>query len=101
MSDEKNISLGHNTGPEALREYGERLHRLLVEHMSLSADIRELGAEIAAAGFNYRALKKVVKARISESDGKTKPMETLREESGDLPVYLDVLAPEQQAEAAE
>ncbi len=89
-----------NGSTEALKAMFERLYRLEGERVSLSADIKELGAEITSAGFSHRVLKRLVKAKLAADNGKQKPLQILREDAGDLALYLDVLAPEQ-AEAAE
>ena len=85
---------------EALKGLFERLVRLESERVSLSADIKELGAEITSAGFSHRALKRLAKAQMDADAGKPKTMERLREDHADLALYLDVLAPAEK-EAAE
>ncbi len=83
-----------NGSAEALKNYAARLETIVSEQMERAADLRELGQEITSAGFSLRALKKIVKAKIAADAGKQKPMQDLREEVGDLGVYLDVVAPE-------
>lgn len=80
---------------EALKGLFERLVRLETERVSLSLDIKELGAEITSAGFSHRALKKLAKAQMDADAGKPKTMERLREDHADLALYLDVLAPQE------
>lgn len=92
--ENKNISSGHNGSTEALSRFADRLENLESQRMAISADIKALGDEITSAGFSHRVLKRIVKARIAASEGKQKPLETLREDSGDLSLYLDVLIPE-------
>ncbi|MCA3704280.1 MAG: DUF2312 domain-containing protein [Methylobacterium sp.] len=84
----------HNGGTEALKALFDRYKRLESERITLSADIAELGKEITSAGFSHRVLKRIAKAEIARENGKEKPMQALREESGDLAMYLDTLAPE-------
>ena len=87
-----------NNSAEMLRGLFERLMRLESERVSLSADIKELGAEITSAGFSHRALKKLAKAQMDADAGKPKTLERLREDHADLALYLDVLAPEKKGE---
>ena len=87
-------TIDHNGGTEALKKLYDRYKRLETERMNLSADIKELGAEITSAGFSHRVLKRIAKAEIAADNGKPKPMQTLREDAGDTSLYLGVLAPE-------
>lgn len=84
---------------EALKGLFERLVRLETERVSLSLDIKELGAEITSAGFSHRALKRLAKAQMDADAGKPKTMERLREDHADLALYLDVLAPQEKGAA--
>jgi len=94
MTENKSFSSGHNGSTRALSDFADRLENLEKTRMSVSADIRELGDEITNAGFSHRVLKKIVKARLAASEGKSKPLENLREDIGDSAIYLDVLIPE-------
>jgi uncharacterized protein (UPF0335 family) len=92
---EQNIKYDGNGSAEALRAFASRLETLVDQHKAIGTDIAALKEEINSAGFSHRALKKIVSAKIAADNGKPKPMADLREESGDLPMYLDILAPEE------
>lgn len=82
----------------ALRGLFERLIRIETQAADVALDRKELGKEIVSAGFSHRALKKLAKAQMDADAGKPKTMERLREDHGDLAVYLDVLVPEKKGE---
>jgi uncharacterized protein (UPF0335 family) len=86
--------VGDNGSTEALSKFADRLENLESQRMAISADIKALGDEITSAGFSHRVLKRIVKARLAASEGKSKPLENLREDIGDSAIYLDVLIPE-------
>jgi len=94
MSEDKN-----NLIPQ-LSDYESRMTVLVSEQMARAKDLSELQKEITSAGFSHSMLKKIVKAKIAADDGNPKPLEKLREESGDLSLYLDRLAPEAVSDAA-
>lgn len=77
-----------------LADFESRMTVLVSEQMARAKDLSELQKEITSAGFSHRALKAVVKAKIAADEGNPKPLEKLREDSGDLSLYLDRLAPE-------
>ena len=89
--------IGDNGSVEALKAFADRLENLESQRMAISADIKALGEEITSAGFSHRVLKRIVKAKIAEADGRPKPLASLREEAGDLDTYVNVLVPEQAA----
>lgn len=97
MSQEKN-----NLEP-TLQDYERRLRVIIERQLADAEDMKALQQEITSAGFSHRALKRVVKAIIAADEGNPKPLAALREDAGDTSLYLDHLAPEQQAagEAAE
>ena len=82
-----------NIAPQ-LQDFESRMTVLVSEQMQRAKDLSELQKEISSAGFSHAALKKVVKAKLAADDGNPKALEKLREESGDLSLYLDRLAPE-------
>jgi uncharacterized protein (UPF0335 family) len=81
-----------------LQTFEARLRVILEEQIARSADMSELQKEIASAGFSHRALKRVVRAMIAADNGNEKPLAALREDVSDAAIYLDKLAPEQQAQ---
>jgi hypothetical protein len=97
MTDENKINYAGNGSAEAMKAFESRLINLLEERAQSTADLAAIKDEINSAGFSHRTLKRIASAKVSAANGKPKPLQDLREESGDLSLYLDVLAPERQA----
>ena len=68
MSDsERADSMGGATR-EKLRQFVARIERLEAEKAELTADIREVYAEVKAFGFDTKALRKVITRRKADAD---------------------------------
>lgn len=85
---------------EMLNGYADRVASLVERRMQLTEDFAALKLEVNSAGFRYADVKRVVTAKLAADNGKPKALRELRESTGELAVYLDVLAP-QEKEAAE
>ena len=85
---------------EMMRGVYDRLLNLQRQKRAIAADIKQVGKEITNLGFSHRVMNKIANAELAREDGKEKPMQNLREESGDLALYLDVLAPQSQTQEA-
>lgn len=94
MSENKNIILSNEP---TLQDYERRLRVIIERQLADADDMKALQTEITSAGFSHRALKRVVKAIVAADNGNEKPLAALREDAGDTSLYLDRLAPEQQA----
>lgn len=90
------MTIGFNTSAaDQLKQFADRLERLLDEIDGLKADLKDLRGEVKNAGFNVKALDKLV--AIRRKDGADKETEYLN----DLMLYahatgtpLDLAMPE-------
>lgn len=89
-----------NGSAEALKTYAHRIESLLTQQIALSADFATLRKEVNGDGFDYSDLKAVTKAKLLDDDDGKGRVTKLREKSANLSTYLDVVAPEQKADAA-
>ena len=85
---------------EMLKAFASRAAVLIERRMQLTEDFAALKTEVNSAGFRYADLKRVETARIAAENGKPKALRELRESTGELQVYLDVLAPQTQTQEA-
>ena len=102
MSDEnKFISAGGNA-QELIRAYGTRVENLMAEWLRVSADFTELRKEFTGEGLeHFQALKAAAKAKLLDAEDGGNRLHELRVKNEMARNFLDILAPEQQAEAAE
>ncbi|MBP2312326.1 DUF2312 domain-containing protein [Azospirillum soli] len=85
----------NNTAADQLKQFADRMERLMDEIDGLKADLKDLRGEAKAAGFNVKALDKLV--AIRRKDASEQEAELLN----DLMLYahatgtpLDVVMPE-------
>ena len=57
-----------NAAPELLRQYVERVERLLEERKGLNDDIRDVYAEAKSQGFDAPAMKECIKLRAMDRE---------------------------------
>lgn len=78
-----------------LNGFADRVANLVERRMALTEDFANLKTEVNSAGFRYADVKRVVTAKLAADNGKPKALRELRESTGELQVYLDVLAPQE------
>jgi len=61
---------GGALSPEVLRNYIERIERLLDEKKSIGSDITDLYKEAAEKGYDKKAMREIIKLRAMEREAR-------------------------------
>lgn len=63
---ESQAGAGHNSGDQRLRSIVERVERLIEERKALTSDISDIYKEAKSAGYDVKALRKLVAERSKD-----------------------------------
>lgn len=84
-----------NNTAAVLKGYADRKKRLLDEIDAIKADLKEIDAEIKGAGFNLKALNKLIAiSRKDTADDEAAFLNDLLLYAGPVGVQLDLALPE-------